>query len=95
MIRKKTYTKIVGEYGDRVHNFIYKQIRNKQVAEDLTQECFLKLWKNSLFVQESSCKSWLFTTANNLLLNHVRDNKRLDFKADLGNFKFTFLENNQ
>ena len=95
MISKKTYTKLVKLYGDRIHSFIYKHLRNREVAEDLTQECFLKLWKNSLFVQEVSCKSWLFTTANNLLLNHIRDNKRLDFKSDLSDLKITSKENHE
>jgi RNA polymerase sigma factor (sigma-70 family) len=95
MLSKKTYTKIVGEYGDRIHNFIYKQLKNKQVAEDLTQECFLKLWKNRLFIKEQSCKSWLFTSAYHLVLNHVRDNKRLDFKDDLSDFGLVTKESTE
>lgn len=83
MIPKNTYTKIVKLYSDRIHSFIYKQLKDKAVAEDLTQECFLRLWKKSFFIQEITCKSWLFTTANNLILNHIRDNKKVNYSDNV------------
>jgi RNA polymerase sigma-70 factor, ECF subfamily len=79
MITPKTYSKIIHLQSDAIFNFLNKNLKNRATAEDLTQECFLKLWKNSLFLKEEVAKSWLFKTAYNLMLNHIRDNKKLIF----------------
>jgi RNA polymerase sigma factor (sigma-70 family) len=83
MITPKTYSKIIHLQSDAIFNFLNKNLKNRATAEDLTQECFLKLWKNSLFLKEEVAKSWLFKTAYNLMLNHIRDNKKIDFHAEL------------
>lgn len=51
------------------------------VAEDLTQESFIKALCILQFPGES-IKSWLLTVAHNLYVDYVKKNRRLDFHRD-------------
>ena len=45
------------------------------LAEDLTQDSFIKLWENCKKVGLEKAKSYLFTIANNLFINKVKHQK--------------------
>ena len=56
--------------------FLHYKLGDTAVAEDIVQEVFIKLWENRHQLKEElSLKSYLFTIANNLALNHIRHNK--------------------
>jgi len=57
-------------------NFIRYKIGDGEAAEDLTQEVFVKIWEGRHGIKEQlSFKSYLYTIANNLALNYLRDHK--------------------
>ena len=43
---KVAFTEIVNRYLKPIYNFSYRLIGNEKVSEDITQEVFLKAWKN-------------------------------------------------
>ena len=45
------------------------------LAEDLTQEAFVKLWERQTEVKLETVKSYLYTIANNMALNHFKHQK--------------------
>ena len=45
---KEAFTEIVNRYLKVVYNFIYRLVGNEKTAEDITQEVFLKIWKNKI-----------------------------------------------
>ncbi len=45
------------------------------LAEDLSQETFVKLWEHRDDIKTNTLKSYLFTIANNLALNHFKHQK--------------------
>jgi RNA polymerase sigma-70 factor (ECF subfamily) len=56
--------------------FIRYKLGDSAVAEDILQEVFIKLWENRHQLKEDlSLKSYLYTIANNLALNHLRHTK--------------------
>ena len=63
------------EHSRYLHNFIYFKCGDKSLAEDISQEAFLRLWKECKKVQKPKAKSFLFTVANNLFLDHVKHQK--------------------
>lgn len=73
--KEEVFKSIFLEQAERVRNFMYYKSGKLDVAEDLVQEAFGKLWENCAKVVYSKAKSYLFTVANNLFLNQVAHQK--------------------
>jgi RNA polymerase sigma-70 factor (family 1) len=58
-----------------LRNFLFYKYGNKESAEDLTQEAFIKLWKNCATVPIEKAKSYIYTIANNSSLNEISHQK--------------------
>ncbi len=64
-------------YKDVIINFIYKSIGDYHRAEDLTQETFLRVFRNSgHYEPKSQFKNWIYLIATNLCRNEIRNRKR-------------------
>lgn len=62
-----------------IYRFLLASFRDKDLAETLTQECFLKAYRNRCsFRRESSARTWLMRIAINLQKDHWR-NRRMQF----------------
>ena len=46
-----------------------------ELAEDLVQEVFIKVWEKRSTIRKNTVKNFLFTIANNLLMNHFNHMK--------------------
>ena len=74
---EKAYGMLVQRYQVRLFNFVRSMVRNQELAEDLTQESFVKAYFSLHRLQNpASFKSWLFRIANNNTLDYLRK-KRL------------------
>jgi RNA polymerase sigma-70 factor (ECF subfamily) len=67
----------------RIYAICYRFTGSSSDAEDLTQDVFLKLYKNlsSFDLQKGSFQTWITTLARNLLVDHFR-RTRLDRASD-------------
>jgi RNA polymerase sigma-70 factor (ECF subfamily) len=67
----------------RIYAICYRFTGSASDAEDLTQDVFLKLYKNlsSFDLQKGSFQTWITTLARNLLVDHFR-RTRLDRASD-------------
>ncbi len=73
---KEEFTEIVNRYLKMVYNFVYRLVSSEKEAEDITQEVFLKVWKNvKNFDVEKSLKTWIFTIAKNTAFDYLRKRK--------------------
>ena len=71
------YGKLVHRYQARLYNFVRSMVRNDELAEDITQEAFVKAYFSLKRLKSAaSFKSWLFRIANNNTLDWLR-RKRL------------------
>ena len=69
----KDYAILYEFYWPKLFAFIYSLTHSRQIAEDIAQETFLKIWSNYASIDTSySFKSYLFTIAKNRLLNDLR-----------------------
>ena len=63
-------------YETAILNYIYRIIRDREAAEDLTQETFVRVFnKSRQFKKVAKFSTWLYKIATNLSLNEIRDRK--------------------
>ncbi|MBM7706821.1 RNA polymerase sigma-70 factor (ECF subfamily) [Chryseomicrobium aureum] len=69
-------------YSDDVYRYLLFLLRNKEVAEDLTHDTFLKVHSSlHQFNQQSSLRTWLLKIAGNTAIDYIRRTKRVHFLA--------------
>ncbi len=70
-------------YGKAVFVFFYRRVGSKEVAMDLTQEVFIKAFRNrhNFSYQGYPYSSYLFRIARNLLVNHYKKKKTLSLEG--------------
>jgi RNA polymerase sigma-70 factor, ECF subfamily len=67
---------LLHRYRTPLVNFLYRMVRNREQAEDLAQEVFLRVYRaREDYVPSAKFTTWLFRIATNLALNSVRDNR--------------------
>ncbi|NQZ78807.1 MAG: RNA polymerase sigma-70 factor [Ekhidna sp.] len=72
---KEDLKKLYDEYFESVRGFIYYKCGDIELAEDLVQETFIKVWNKRDEIRPDSVKSLLYTIAKNLLMNHFNHQK--------------------
>jgi len=75
LCEESTFTSIFKEYIQSLNNYLYYKTGDKNMAQDLAQEAFSKLWQNCASVAFASAKGYVFKTANNLMLNQFEHKK--------------------
>ena len=58
-----------------LRNFLFYKFGNKDQAEDVAQEAFIKLWQNCASVPIEKAKSYVYIIANNSTLNEIAHQK--------------------
>ena len=68
---------LMHKYYKRILNFIYRIVGDRQAAEDLTQEVFIRVYQSApRYHPKARFQTWIFTIAKNLSLNEVRNRRR-------------------
>ncbi|MFZ2187204.1 MAG: RNA polymerase sigma factor [Candidatus Moraniibacteriota bacterium] len=76
----RAFEQLVRRYLSPLYNFIFQLTRDRNVAEDLTQETFIKAWKHGArFDQKKSFKTWIFTIAKNTTYDFFKKKKSIPF----------------
>jgi RNA polymerase sigma-70 factor (ECF subfamily) len=75
-LTEREYNEAVKKWSQNVFRFVMKSCGKQEMAEDIVQTAFMKLWENKEKVYPEKCKSWLFVTAHNTLLNELKKSKR-------------------
>ncbi|MEA1873422.1 MAG: RNA polymerase sigma factor [Bacteroidota bacterium] len=71
----KEYNQSVDEFSDNVYRFIMSNIRNEDMARDIVQDAYERLWNNHEKVDAGKVRSYLFTTAHNRMIDMIRKRK--------------------
>ncbi len=66
----------VDQYSDNLYRFILKHIRDTDVAKDIVQDTYEKIWRKVNDIESTNAKSYLFTTAHHTLVDHTRKAKK-------------------
>lgn len=85
--KKKQFLRAYEELQDALFRHCYFRVTNREIALDLTQETFLKVWEYLVGGNEvSNLKGFLYTTLNNKIIDHYRKKKSdsLETLSDAG-----------
>jgi RNA polymerase sigma-70 factor (ECF subfamily) len=74
------FSVLVERYNRDVYGFAFFMAKDKSDAEDITQETFVKVWKNvKKFKPEQRFKSWLLAIARNTTIDYIRKRRHAVF----------------
>src|SRR5258708_5302232 len=73
----RAFTELVVRYQSRLLNFVYRTIGDRERAEDLVQEVFVRVYRHlARFDQSKKFSTWIYTIASNLAKNELRNRSR-------------------
>jgi RNA polymerase sigma-70 factor (ECF subfamily) len=73
---EQAFSAIVTEYQGAVFNFVLRSVGDRELAEDLTQDVFLRAWRSlPSYGYRAQLTTWLFQVAKNVVLDSVRAQK--------------------
>src|SRR6195952_954139 len=71
--REPAFRELVRRYERPVFSLIFRMVRDRETAEDLAQDTFIKVLNNiDRYRSEFKLSSWLFKIANNVTIDHLR-----------------------
>jgi RNA polymerase sigma-70 factor, ECF subfamily len=74
---RQAFAELVGRYQHRLVGVMNHLVGHPDEAEDLAQEVFLRVYRTrQKYTPKAKFATWLFTIANNLALNSLRDRRR-------------------
>jgi len=75
---EKSLEILIQKYLKPIYNFVYRYAGGMANAADLTQEVFVKVWKNiKKFDRKRSFKTWIFRIARNTSYDYLRKRKNI------------------
>ncbi len=76
--RELAFRELVRRYERPVFSLVFRMVRDRETAEDLAQDAFVKVLNHiDKYSPEFKFSSWLFKIANNVAIDHLR-RRRLD-----------------
>jgi RNA polymerase sigma-70 factor (ECF subfamily) len=79
---KEAFGKLYHHYSPKIYRFLFFNLRDRHIAEDVAQLTFLKLWRNLKLYDEKkgSFAAFLFSMARNLMIDWQRKRKTLSLE---------------
>ena len=78
------FAELMQRYASSVHSYIYRMCQNVQIAEELVQETFLRVWakSKSWVPNKAQFSTWMYQIARNLCIDHYKK-QRAQFVDDV------------
>jgi RNA polymerase sigma-70 factor, ECF subfamily len=74
---ERAFQELVDRYQTRLLNFVYRTIGDREKAEDLVQEVFIRVYRHlHRFDRSKKFSTWIYTIASNLAKNELRNRSR-------------------
>ena len=73
----RSFDVLVERYQARLLNFVYRIVGDRERAEDLVQEVFVRVYRHlGRFDRSKKFSTWIYTIASNLAKNELRNRSR-------------------
>ena len=85
---------IINKHQQKIFNFIYSKVHDRDISEDIFQETFIKViktLKNGVYNEEGKFLPWVMRISHNLVIDFFRKNNRIKIinsKEDIDIFQF-------
>ena len=90
---EKAFEKLVERYLKPLYNFIFQLVRDKETANDITQDVFVKIWKSmSSYDSQKKFSTWIFAVAKNAAFDFLKKKKTIPFSVFENESGENFLE---
>ena len=81
--REDAHRELITRYERPVFSLVFRMVGNRELAEDLTQDTFVKVLSHlDRYRAEFKFSSWLFKIANNVAIDHLRKRQLDTFSLD-------------
>lgn len=70
------FNNCVDQYADNLYRFILKHIKDVDIAKDIVQDTYEKVWRKVNDIESTNAKSYLFTAAHHTLIDYTRKAKK-------------------
>ncbi|MBC7440201.1 MAG: RNA polymerase sigma factor [Flavobacterium sp.] len=89
----RAFTTLYDMYSKNLYGVIYNLIRDKEEAEDVLQEVFVKIWKNIDSYNESKGRffTWILNIARNTTIDKLRSKGFNNSQKNLSSDNFVHL----
>ena len=77
---EKALEVLINRHNQKILSFIYSKVLNRDVAEDIFQDTFIKViktLKRGSYSEEGKFLPWVMRIAHNLIIDYFRKNKRM------------------
>lgn len=89
----QAYEALYRLHAGRVFALCTRLVKDRDMAEDLTQDAFVQAWKNlSKFRGDSAFGSWLYRIATNTALSYLRKQKHFQNSLDSDEIEIEYRE---
>lgn len=76
----EAFEELVNRHLKAIYNFLYQFTQDRDSLDDLTQETFIKVWKNiKKFDPEKNFRTWLYAIAKNTAYDFLKKKKTIPF----------------
>lgn len=73
----------INEQYDKIYRYCYFRVQDRMLAEDLTQETFLRYFAQTSYIHRGKQLAYLYTIARNLCIDHYRKKQTEELKEEI------------
>lgn len=78
------FTQIINQHSQQIYNIALHMVHDEMVADDLTQEVFLKIYYGlSGFRGDAKLSTWIYRIVKNTCYNHLKKEKKLKIVTEI------------
>lgn len=83
----KAFTELVNRYKDLVFTLALRMLKNREEAEEVSQDTFIKIYKSlHKFKGDSKFSTWIYKVAYNSCLDQIKKNKKFQNDVEINEF---------
>ncbi len=80
---------LIKRHQSKIYGFIYSKIQDRDLADDIFQDAFIKViktLKSQSYNEEGKFLPWVMRITSNLIIDHYRNNKKMPMQRETEDF---------